>query len=60
MAKAARQPSLFDDALNPTPAAPLAEAHEPRPQLLRIFRGCFIEIQRELGAITKRPHIPNA
>lgn len=24
-------PDLFDDALNPAPAAPLAESHEPRP-----------------------------
>ncbi|MBS0409684.1 MAG: DNA topoisomerase IV subunit B [Proteobacteria bacterium] len=30
MPKAA-QASLFDDALNPAPAAPLSEAHEPRP-----------------------------
>ncbi|HEX7758454.1 MAG TPA: DNA topoisomerase IV subunit B [Caulobacteraceae bacterium] len=30
MPKAA-QASLFDDALNPAPAAPLAESHEPRP-----------------------------
>src|SRR5262249_3040809 len=28
----AAQPSLFDDALNPAPAAPLAGAHEPRPE----------------------------
>jgi topoisomerase-4 subunit B len=27
----AAQNSLFDDALNPAPAAPLAESHEPRP-----------------------------
>jgi len=27
----AAQASLFDDALNPAPAAPLAESHEPRP-----------------------------
>ena len=25
------QASLFDDALNPAPAAPLAQSHEPRP-----------------------------
>ncbi|MBA4792554.1 MAG: DNA topoisomerase IV subunit B [Phenylobacterium sp.] len=31
MSKAPPQASLFDDALNPAPAAPLAEAHEPRP-----------------------------
>ncbi|MDB5464101.1 MAG: parE [Phenylobacterium sp.] len=32
-AKSAAQPqaSLFDDALNPAPASPLAESHEPRP-----------------------------
>uniref|UniRef100_UPI002637997A ATP-binding protein n=1 Tax=Phenylobacterium sp. TaxID=1871053 RepID=UPI002637997A len=31
MPKAPPQASLFDDALNPAPASPLAESHEPRP-----------------------------
>ena len=31
MSKAPPQASLFDDALNPAPAAPLAQSHEPRP-----------------------------
>src|ERR1700761_4307732 len=33
MSKSSAQPqaSLFDDALNPAPAAPLAQSHEPRP-----------------------------
>jgi topoisomerase-4 subunit B len=32
MSPKAAQASLFDDALNPTPAAPLAQAHEPRAE----------------------------
>ncbi|MDP1873903.1 DNA topoisomerase IV subunit B [Phenylobacterium sp.] len=31
MSKAPPQASLFDDALNPAPASPLAQSHEPRP-----------------------------
>ncbi|WP_374570384.1 DNA topoisomerase IV subunit B [Phenylobacterium sp.] len=32
MPKATAQASLFDDALNPAPAAPLAQSHEPRAE----------------------------
>jgi len=33
MSKDTDQPNFFDDALNPTPAAPLAQSHEPRAKL---------------------------
>jgi topoisomerase-4 subunit B len=51
--KSAAQPSLFDDALNPTPAAPLAEAHEPRPG--SSYSAKDIEILEGLEPVRKRP-----
>ncbi len=50
---AAAQPSLFDDALNPTPAAPLAEAHEPRPA--SSYSAKDIEVLEGLEPVRKRP-----
>jgi topoisomerase IV subunit B len=51
--KSAAQPSLFDDALNPTPAAPLAEAHEPRPS--SSYSAKDIEVLEGLEPVRKRP-----
>jgi topoisomerase IV subunit B len=53
MTKAAPQPSLFDDALNPAPAAPLAEAHEPRPA--SSYSAKDIEVLEGLEPVRKRP-----
>jgi topoisomerase-4 subunit B len=53
MPKAAAQPSLFDDALNPTPSAPLAEAHEPRPA--SNYSAKDIEVLEGLEPVRKRP-----
>jgi topoisomerase-4 subunit B len=53
MPKAAPQPSLFDDALNPAPAAPLAEAHEPRPA--SSYSAKDIEVLEGLEPVRKRP-----
>jgi topoisomerase-4 subunit B len=58
MPKAAPQPSLFDDALNPPPAAPLAQAHEPRPAPARGEGGYSakdIEVLEGLEPVRKRP-----
>src|SRR5512135_1153112 len=59
----AAQPTLFDDALNPAPAAPLAEAHEPRPESRlgsRLGRASSysakdIEVLEGLEPVRKRP-----
>jgi topoisomerase IV subunit B len=53
MSKAASQPSLFDDALNPAPAAPLAEAHEPRPA--SGYSAKDIEVLEGLEPVRKHP-----
>jgi topoisomerase-4 subunit B len=53
MPKSAAQPSLFDDALNPAPAAPLAEAHEPRPGAS--YSAKDIEVLEGLEPVRKRP-----
>src|ERR1700684_101783 len=53
MSKAASQPSLFDDALNPAPAAPLAETHEPRPS--SSYSAKDIEVLEGLEPVRKRP-----
>ncbi|WP_372786544.1 DNA topoisomerase IV subunit B [Phenylobacterium sp.] len=59
-AKSAAQPqaSLFDDALNPAPASPLAESHEPRPQGAAPTGGYSakdIEVLEGLEPVRKRP-----
>src|ERR1700738_1080391 len=53
MPKSAAQPSLFDDALNPAPAAPLAESHEPRPG--SSYSAKDIEVLEGLEPVRKRP-----
>ena len=60
--KAAAQASLFDDALNPAPAAPLAESHEPRadPALVAgakpsAYSAKDIEVLEGLEPVRKRP-----
>ncbi len=57
MAKAAPQPSLFDDALAPPPAAPLAESHEPRASLGHNtgYSAKDIEVLEGLEPVRKRP-----
>jgi topoisomerase-4 subunit B len=56
MSKATPQASLFDDALNPAPAAPLAEAHEPRPSLATDgYSAKDIEVLEGLEPVRKRP-----
>ncbi len=54
MPKSSAQPSLFDDALNPAPAAPLAEAHEPRPAP-SAYSAKDIEVLEGLEPVRKRP-----
>ncbi|HEX3408103.1 MAG TPA: ATP-binding protein, partial [Caulobacteraceae bacterium] len=54
MPKSAAQPSLFDDALNPAPAAPLSEAHEPRPAGSS-YSAKDIEVLEGLEPVRKRP-----
>src|SRR5258708_37442592 len=54
MPKAVRQPSLFDDALTPTPAAPLSEPHEPRPRASG-YSAKDIEVLEGLEPVRKRP-----
>ena len=57
------QASLFDDALNPAPAAPLAESHEPRPDPEVIglkppaggYSAKDIEVLEGLEPVRKRP-----
>jgi topoisomerase-4 subunit B len=53
MPKSSAQPSLFDDALNPAPAAPLAERHEPRPA--SSYSAKDIEVLEGLEPVRKRP-----
>jgi topoisomerase-4 subunit B len=53
MPKAQPQPSLFDDALNPAPAAPLAQAHEPRAA--SSYSAKDIEVLEGLEPVRKRP-----
>ena len=53
MPKSSAQPSLFDDALNPSPAAPLAESHEPRPG--SSYSAKDIEVLEGLEPVRKRP-----
>ena len=60
--KANAQASLFDDALNPAPAAPLAESHEPRPDPEVIglkapsgYSAKDIEVLEGLEPVRKRP-----
>ncbi|MFL5295035.1 MAG: DNA topoisomerase IV subunit B [Phenylobacterium sp.] len=58
---AAVQSSLFDDALNPAPAAPLAESHEPRPDPVVTtgkaggYSAKDIEVLEGLEPVRKRP-----
>jgi topoisomerase-4 subunit B len=57
------QASLFDDALNPAPAAPLAESHEPRPdpavlgvkEVVSGYSAKDIEVLEGLEPVRKRP-----
>src|SRR5664279_6394589 len=54
MAKAAQpRDDLFDDALAPAPAAPLAQAHEPRPT--SGYSAKDIEVLAGLEPVRKRP-----
>jgi len=53
MPKASPQPSLFDDALNPAPAAPLAQPHEPRPA--SSYSAKDIEVLKGLEPVRKHP-----
>src|SRR5438105_4313158 len=60
--KANAQASLFDDALNPAPAAPLAETHEPRPDPAVVglkpasgYSAKDIEVLEGLEPVRKRP-----
>jgi len=58
MSKAsAAQANLFDDALNPAPAAPLAESHEPRPAPAKAsgYSAKDIEVLEGLEPVRKRP-----
>jgi len=51
-------PDLFDDALNPAPAAPLAESHEPRPDAPAPkggYSAADIEVLEGLEPVRKRP-----
>jgi topoisomerase-4 subunit B len=54
-------PGLFDDALNPAPAAPLAESHEPRPDAPAAggkpsdYSAADIEVLEGLEPVRKRP-----
>src|SRR5471032_3189423 len=59
-AKSAAQPlpDLFDDALNPAPASPLAQSHEPRPEPVAPAGGYSakdIEVLEGLEPVRKRP-----
>jgi topoisomerase-4 subunit B len=53
----AAQANLFDDALNPAPAAPLAESHEPRPSAVKPsgYSAKDIEVLEGLEPVRKRP-----
>jgi topoisomerase IV subunit B len=51
------QASLFDDALSPPPASPLAESHEPRPTIATnsSYSAKDIEVLEGLEPVRKRP-----
>ena len=52
----APQPNLFDDALAPVPAAPLAQSHEPRPApSAGSYSAKDIEVLEGLEPVRKRP-----
>jgi topoisomerase-4 subunit B len=53
----AAQANLFDEALNPTPVAPLAESHEPRPAAPKGsgYSAKDIEVLEGLEPVRKRP-----
>ena len=62
MPKSASQPvpDLFDDALNPAPASPLAQSHEPRPEpaagkVTGGYSAKDIEVLEGLEPVRKRP-----
>ena len=57
MPKSGAQPSLFDDALNPAPASPLADSHEPRPTPSRgaSYSAKDIEVLEGSEPVRKRP-----
>ncbi len=56
MSKAtAAQANLFDEALNPAPAAPLSESHEPRPGKSSGYSAKDIEVLEGLEPVRKRP-----
>ncbi|HEX3916243.1 MAG TPA: DNA topoisomerase IV subunit B [Caulobacteraceae bacterium] len=55
MPKARPQPSLFDDALDPVPQAPLAQNHEPRPASTSSYSAKDIEVLEGLEPVRKRP-----
>ncbi|HEY8004368.1 MAG TPA: ATP-binding protein, partial [Phenylobacterium sp.] len=56
-AKSTAQASLFDDALNPAPASPLAETHEPRADRAVVggYSAKDIEVLEGLEPVRKRP-----
>ncbi len=52
----APQPNLFDDALAPVPAAPLAQSHEPRAAPVPgSYSAKDIEVLEGLEPVRKRP-----
>jgi topoisomerase-4 subunit B len=56
--KPQKMPDLFDDALAPVPAPPLAEAHEPRPSASRAsssYTAKDIEVLEGLEPVRRRP-----
>ncbi|MFZ5669714.1 MAG: DNA topoisomerase IV subunit B [Pseudomonadota bacterium] len=57
MSASPAQHSLFDDALNPAPASPLAESHEPRPAPAKAggYTASDIEVLEGLEPVRKRP-----
>ena len=59
MSKASPQASLFDDAMNPPAASPLAESHEPRPEQGAAkpsgYSAKDIEVLEGLEPVRKRP-----
>jgi topoisomerase-4 subunit B len=58
MSKAQSLPGLFDDALSPPPASPLAQSHEPRPAATSTspsYSAKDIEVLEGLEPVRKRP-----
>jgi topoisomerase-4 subunit B len=59
MSKAQPLPDLFDDALSPPPASPLAQSHEPRPTPTTSTSPSYsakdIEVLEGLEPVRKRP-----